>query len=212
VDGAFAGDKPRAFGYQGAVVQPTQPIQPPHGGGPGPPSPPNPFESPVEKPRGRTPMILAGCGCLAVLLACGGGAAVLAATGMLLSPGEAIATTPDTAVGAPLSVSYAQEGEQRYRAWMEVDVTGPYRLTGTLLLLENGQPFGQYTVDDDGDGSPVDGRSTTRLGWTRINDHTTGTVSLFPLPARSDGATIEVRGSLGNPGASGTVRLFVTER
>lgn len=210
---------------------------PPSGGGWGPPPgggggwgpgtpPPGGFPPPQAPPKkSRTGLYIGGgCGCL-LLLACAiGGVIVATGSGLsglagLLGPGEEVATTP-IAPGQPFTLSYSQSGSQKYKAWLEVDLdfTAGYSLSGNVLLSENGQPFGQYTVAEDGEGSPVTERSESmRINWTSTNvggsGSVDGTVSLFPIPARAAGSTVTLSGRLDAPaGTTGTLRLFVAER
>lgn len=134
-------------------------------------------------------------------------------------PGEEVASAPVT-LGQPYAVTYNQDGDQRYEAWLEVDIeyTQGYQLNGNALLSENGAAFGQYTVDDDGEGSPVTERdSSTRSPWSSSSANgdgsSDGNVLLFPIPAKTDGATVTVSGTItAPPGTTGTLRLLITER
>lgn len=187
---------------------------PPGGGGYGPPS-----AAPPPAKKSRTGLYIGlGCGCM-VLLSCVIGAIVVATSGSLFGPGEEVVSTPIT-VGQPFSLTYVQDGSQKYEAWLEVDVdyTAGYNLNGTMLLSENGTAFGQYSLEEDGEGSPVPERnSSTRVSWvtTNLNGNgsASGKVSLFPIPARSGGAQVTISGTIqANPGTTGTIRLFVAKR
>lgn len=205
--------------------------QPPPGGGwGGPPSGPGGMPPPMGFPpafpskKNKASLYVGlGCGCLALLacvitvpiVAMSGG---LAAVG-LLGPGDEVASIPIT-LNQPFSLSYLQSGSQKYAAWLEVNVAygHEYNLNGNILLSENNQPFGQYTLAEDGDGPAVQERnSVTRVGWTRSSlngsGNASGTVSLFPVPARTAGSTVTLSGTIqAAPGTTGTVRLFVAER
>lgn len=157
-----------------------------------------------------------------LLLACVIGGAVAAMGGGLaglMGPGEEVVSTPITP-GQPFTLSYVQDGDQKYKAWLEVDVsyTSGYDLSGNVLLSENNQPFGQYTVAEDGDGSPVQERSSvTRFNWTSTSVNgsgsASGTVSLFPIPARTASGTVTLSGTIhATPGTTGTLRLIVAKR
>lgn len=201
---------------------------PPSGGGWGPGGPPSsgggygpPPGPPPQPKKSRTGLFVGiGCGCLA-LVGCLIGGIVLAGGGIsgLFGPGEEVVSTPIT-IGAPFTLTYVQNGSQKYEAWLEVDVshTVGYNLTGTILLSENGTAFGQYTLQEDGEGSAVTERSSVkRVSWVNRNVNgngsTSGTVSLFPLQARAAGAQITISGTINaNPGTTGTVRLFVAKR
>ena len=159
-----------------------------------------------------------GCGCLLVLGCLVGGLFGFSAYSAL-SPGEEVVSTQVT-LGQPYTVSYTQSGDQRYQLWMELDLEhdNGYQLNGTSLLSENGTAFGQYTINEDGNGSPVQERnSRLQMSWrtSSVNGRgsTAGTLSLFPIPARTDGGTVTISGTLtGTPGMTGTVRLFVAKR
>lgn len=196
---------------------------PPGGGGWGTPPPGGGFPPPAvaPPPKSKTGLYVGlGCGCL-LLLACVIGGVLYAAGGMhgLLGPGEEVVSTP-IVFGQPFSLTYVQSGSQKYEAWIEVDVdyTAGYNLTGTILMSENGSPFGQYTLAEDGEGSPVAERRTDkRVGWEATNlagsGSAEGKVSIFPIPARTSGAQITLSGTIhASPGTSGSVRLFVAER
>jgi len=95
-----------------------------------------------------------GCGCLLLLACIGGGLAYWAISG--IGPGEEV-VSQQLVPGQPFTLSYVQDGSQKYEAWLEVDVnhsTG-YNLSGQVLLNENGTPFGQYTLAESGSGSPI---------------------------------------------------------
>lgn len=178
--------------------------------------------APQQAPKkSRTGLYIGvGCGCL-VLLGCIVGGGVMFAGGLtgLLGPGEEVVSTPVT-IGQPFTLTYVQDGSQKYEAWFEVDVsyTAGYNLNGTVLLSENGTPFGQYTLQEDGEGSPVTERdSSKRFNWssTSLNGsgHASGTVALFPLPARTANGQITLSGTVqANPGTHGTIRLFIAKR
>lgn len=187
---------------------------PPSGPGYGPPAPPPPQKS-------KTGMYVGiGCGCL-VLLGCIIGGVLLATGGMssLFGPGEEVVSMPIT-VGQPFSLTYVQDGSQKYEAWLEVDVdyTVGYSLTGTILLSENGTAFGQYTLAEDGEGSPITERSSSkRVSWVTTNlggsGSAEGKVALFPIPARASGGQVTISGTINaSPGTSGAIRLFVAKR
>jgi hypothetical protein len=206
-----------------------QPGSPPMGGGypPGYGHPPGGGWSPPPQPpahKSRTGLYFGiGCGCfflfaagvLGVVFVAGGAAGIAT----LLGPGEEVATQ-QVPLNQPFSLSYPQRGTQKYEAWLEVDAqyTAGYRLSGIVLLSENGSAFGQYTLDEDGDGSPVAERDVSkRINWSSTNRNGSGsargTVALFPIPARSDGASVTLSGTIStNPGTNGTVRLFVAKR
>lgn len=194
----------------------------PPGGGWGPPgqTPPPGYPPPTFQPpkKSRTGLYVGlGCGCF-LLLGC------LAAAGIYYAinsakPGDEVISTPVT-LGQPFTLSYVQQGSQKYAAWLEVDTshTQGYRLTGTILLSENNTPFGQYTLDEDGNGSPVTERnSSVRWNWTSTSlngsGSASGKVQLFPLPARTAGGTVTVSGTItGTPGMTGMVRVIITKR
>ena len=191
------------------------------GGGWGPGTPPPGGFPPAQQPpkKSRTGLYIGGgCGCL-LLLACIGGGAFVAMSDMFAGMGEEVVSTPITP-GQPFSLSYIQSGSQKYKAWLEVDLTfsAGYSLSGNVLLSENNQPFGQYTVAEDGDGSAVQERDEViRTGWTssQVNGSgsASGTVSLFPLPARADGSTVTLSGTLNAPpGTTGSIRLIIAKR
>ncbi len=195
---------------------------PPGGGGWGTPPPGGGYMPPAAPPpKSKTGMYVGiGCGCLLLLVCVIGG--VLYGTGSiasLLGPGEEVVSMPIT-LGQPFSLTYVQSGSQKYEAWLEVDVdySAGYNLTGTILLSENGSPFGQYTLAEDGQGSPITERSSSkRVSWVTTNlggnGSAEGKVSLFPIPARSSGAQVTLSGTIhASPGTSGSVRLFVAER
>jgi hypothetical protein len=202
---------------------------PPPGGPQGPqgpygPQPPQypPYQGPPPEPKkSRTGLYVGGCcGCL-VILGCIAGGAFLFRSGLtdLFGPGDEIATTTVTP-NQPYTVQYEQDGDQKYQAWMEVDVdyTSGYNLNGTILLSANGTPFGQYTLSESGSGSPVTERSSsTRFNWTSTNmsgnGSASGMVSLFPIPAQADGALVTLTGTINTPpGVTGTIRIFVAKR
>lgn len=199
---------------------------PPSGGGWGPPggTPPpgggyGPPPAAPPPPKSKTGLYVGlGCGC-ALLLACiAGGVAMVAGIGSL-GPGEEVVSVPIT-IGQPFSLTYIQDGSQKYEAWLEVDVdhTAGYNLSSVILLSENGTAFGQYTLAEDGEGSPVTERnSSMRVSWVTSNlngnGSTSGKVALFPIPARTNGAQITISGAIqANAGTTGTVRLFVAKR
>jgi hypothetical protein len=194
---------------------------PPGPGGPGTP-PPGGFPPAQPPKKSRTGLYVGlGCGCMLVL-ACLVGGGILAMGGglaSLMGPGEEVASTP-IAPGQEFALSYVQDGSQKYRAWLEVDVShsGGYSLSGPILLSENGQAFGQYTLAETGQGSPVQERSSsTRINWSSTHlggsGSASGTVSLFPIPARTAGSTVTLSGTVNAPpGTTGTLRLFVAER
>lgn len=162
-------------------------------------------------------LIGGGCGCVALLGCLIGGIAYFV---MSMGPGEEVAST-QVNLGQPYSVSYPQSGSQRYQAWMEVDVSysSGYSLAGNALLADAAGAFGEYNIEENGSGNPVRERSdsTTRMNWTSTNlngsGSTSGTVSLFPIPARTDGTTVTVSGTLNAPpGTTGTVRVFIAKR
>ncbi len=134
-------------------------------------------------------------------------------------PGEEVVATPIT-IGQPFSLTYVQDGSQKYEAWFELDLdyTGGYQLNGTMLLSQNGTAFGQYTLSENGDGSPVTERSSSkRIDWVTTNlngsGSTSGKVALFPIPAEADGAQVTISGTItAPPGTTGTLRLFVAKR
>lgn len=158
-----------------------------------------------------------------MVLACVIGGVVLAASSSsirgLLGPGEEVVSMP-LAIGQPFALTYVQEGDQKYEAWLEVDVehTGGYALTSRVLLSENGTAFGQYTLDEDGTRSPVRERNTSkRYNWMSTSvpgsGRVRGTVALFPVPARTPNAQLTISGTIqAVPGTSGTLRLFVAKR
>lgn len=158
-----------------------------------------------------------GCGCLLLLACIGGGLAYWAISG--IGPGEEV-VSQQLVPGQPFTLSYVQDGSQKYEAWLEVDVnhsTG-YNLSGQVLLNENGTPFGQYTLSESGSGSPITERSSsTRINWSSTNVNgsgsTSGTVSLFPIPARTAGGNVSLTGTLAaSPGITGSIRLIVSKR
>lgn len=132
-----------------------------------------------------------------------------------LGPGEEVVSVPIT-VGQPFSLSYIQDGSQRYDTWLEVDVshTSSYNLNGQILLSLPSGPFGQYTLAETGSGSPITERSsTTRIGWSHTSSSTEGTVSLFPMPSQASGETVTISGTVNAPpGTTGSIRLIVAER
>lgn len=201
---------------------------PPPPGGPGgygpPPGPPQypPYGPPPEPPKkSRTGLYVGGCcGCL-VLLGClaGGGYLYTGGTTELFGPGDEVATT-NIVPGQPFTVTYTQDGDQKYEAWFEIDVDYPtgYNLNGTILLSVNGAPFGQYTLAESGSGAAVtDRRTSVRFDWeienSSGNGNASGMVSLFPIPAQTDGSTVTLTGTINAvPGTTGTIRLFVAKR
>lgn len=195
---------------------------PPPGGGFPPPPGGGAFPPPAAPPqKSKTGLYVGlGCGCL-LLVACIIGGVLFATGGMsgLFGPGEEVVSTP-IVLGQPFSLTYVQSGSQKYEAWIEVDVdyTAGYSLSGTILLSENGTPFGQYTLAEDGEGSPVSERNNSkRVNWVTTNlggsGSAEGMVSLFPIPARSSGAQVTLSGTIhASPGTSGSVRLFVAKR
>lgn len=125
----------------------------------------------------------------------------------------------DVFLRQPFSLTYVQAGSQRHEAWLEVDLqhaVSGYRLTGTIMLLSDGTPFGQYTLDERGTGSAVAERSSSaRERWvSSVSDgrrRTQGVVSLFPLPARTPGESITISGTIGTgDGTAGRLRLIVS--
>jgi hypothetical protein len=160
-----------------------------------------------------------GCGCL-VVLGCIIGGIVLAASGSLMGPGEEVISTP-ISIGQPFTLTYIQDGSQKYEAWLEVDVsyTAGYNLTGTILLSEGGAAFGQYTLAETGTGSPVTERdSSKRINWVSSSANGSGsadgTVSLFPLPARTANGQVTISGTIQAPPGTtvNSIRLFVAKR
>lgn len=162
-----------------------------------------------------------GCGCL-VILGCLIGGIVLAAGGAagLLGPGEEVVSTP-IAIGQPFTLTYVQNGDQKYEAWLEVDVsyTAGYNLSGTILLSDGGGPFGQYTLNENGSGSPVTERSSSkRFNWasSTVNGSGSadGTVALFPVPARTAGGQVTISGTIqANPGTTvNSLRISIAKR
>lgn len=224
-------------------MKPTQPMNayppggppgtPPGGGGypPGPPGgsypggpppggygtpPPGGFPQPQQPPpkKSRTGLLVGlGCGCLALVGCLVGGGVYYAINQM--GPGEEVVSTNITP-GTPFSLSYIQSGSQKYAAWLEVDLDHPssYSLNGTILLSENDSAFGQYTMSDTGSGAAITERSSsTRINWTSTSSSTSGTVSLFPIPARTAGSTCSLSGTINAPtGTTGTIRLIVAKR
>lgn len=194
--------------------------QPPGGPGWGPPGAGYMAPQPPPPKKSRTGLYIGlGCGCL-VLLSCIAGAIVLfSGLGNFFGPGEEVVSTP-VAIGTPFTLTYVQDGSQKYAAWLEVDLdyTAGYNLSGTVLLSENGTAFGQYTLQDDGEGSPVVERDdAVRINWssTTLNGSggASGTVKLFPIPARTANAQITLSGTLqAAPGTTGTIRLIVAKR
>jgi hypothetical protein len=161
-----------------------------------------------------------GCGCLVILGCIIGGVVLATGAGGLLGPGEEVISTP-ISLGQPFTLTYVQDGDQKYEAWLEVDVsyTAGYNLTGTILLSEGGAAFGQYTLNETGDGSPVTERSSSkRFNWasSSINGSgsASGTVSLFPLPARTANGQVTISGTVqATPGTTvNSIRLFVAKR
>ena len=189
---------------------------PPPGGGPpsygGPPQGGFPASQPEPKKSKLGLFVGIGCGCL-LLLGCivaGGVWSLVSAMG----PGEEVVTTTVTP-GQPFTLSYVQDGSQRYEAWMEVDLqhTSSYSLVGPILLSENAAAFGEYQMSETGSSNPVGRSSSKRLSWASTGSSTSGTVALFPIPAKSDGATVTVSGTLSAPpGTTGTIRIFVAKR
>jgi len=153
-----------------------------------------------------------GCGCLLLLATCIG-------TGIYfvrgIGPGEEVVGVPIT-LGRPFSLSYIQDGSQKYDTWLEVDLnhTSSFRLDGRILLSRPSGAFGQYILAATGSGSPiVERNSSTRVNWTSTGSSTSGTVSLFPIPAQTSGETVTLSGTVtAPPGTNGTIRLFVAER
>lgn len=193
---------------------------PSYGGGPpsyggGPPSYGGGFP-PAQPPpkKSKTGLYVGiGCGCL-LLLACGVGGGIWALISSM-GPGEEVSSV-DATVGQPFTLTYAQSGSQDYAAWMEVDLdhSSGYQLDGTITLEENGVAFGQYTMSEDGSGSPVTERSdSVRMSWVHTNSSTSGTTKLFPIPNRTAGSTVTVRGTINAPaGTTGRIRIFVAKR
>jgi hypothetical protein len=174
-----------------------------------------------QPPKSRTGLYVGlGCGCI-LLLACGIFGTVYAVGGLasMMGPGEEVLSTPVTS-GVPFTLSYYQDGSQKYEAWLEVDVdySAGYNMSGTILLSENGTAFGQYTLAEDGEGSPIQERnSSRRINWVTTNANSNGSASgqvhLFPLPARADRAAVTLSGTINaTPGTTGTIRIFVAKR
>jgi hypothetical protein len=159
-----------------------------------------------------------GCGCLA-LIGCIASAVAFPTLIGMLGPGEEVVSTQVT-IGQPFVLEYGQDGSQKYEAWLEVDLeyTAGYNLSGPILLSENGTAFGQYTLAETGEGSPVQERnSSRRISWVSSNLNGNGSVegmvSLFPIPARTSGTRVSLSGTIyGSPGTTGTIRLFVAKR
>jgi len=132
-----------------------------------------------------------------------------------MGPGEEVATI-DATVGQPFTLTYSQDGSQKYAAWLEVDLdhSASYNLTGTIVLSADGVPFGQYTLAEDGSGPAVSERSdSVRLSWVHTGSSTSGTTKLFPIPAQNGGQTITVTGTVNAPpGTTGRIRIFVAKR
>ncbi|MGF1469275.1 MAG: hypothetical protein ACFCGT_24395 [Sandaracinaceae bacterium] len=151
-----------------------------------------------------------GCGCLTILL-CAVGIGVGYTRLVPPTPGEeraSMALSP----GQPFTLSYVQHGDERYAAWLDVATeAGTYQLRGPVLLSDDGTPFGQYTVDDDGVGPPVVERDReVRVDRDPAQGAPRTAVRLFPLPRREDGHTISLSGTLEGGGAA--FRLYVTVR
>jgi len=199
---------------------------PPGGGGPpsyggGPPSygggPPSQGGFPPQQAapkKSKTGLYIGlGCGCL-LLLFCVAGGGIFAAINAM-GPGEEVTTT-DAIVGQPFTLTYTQDGSQKYAAWLEVDLnhTSSYNLTSTIMLNADGTPFGQYTLNEDGSGSPITERSSsTRMNWVHSGSSTSGTTHLFPIPAQTAGQTVTVTGTVNAPpGTTGQIRIFIAER
>ena len=198
---------------------------PPSGGGPpsyggGPPSygggPPSQGGFPPQAPpqKSKTGLYIGvGCGCM-LLLACVVGGGIYAAIDAA-GPGEEV-TSVDATIGQPFTLTYNQSGSQKYAAWLEVDLdhSSSYNLTSTIIMSADGVPFGQYTMAEDGNGSPVTERSDSiRLSWVHTGSSTSGTTRLFPIPAQSSGQTISITGTVqAPPGTTGQIRIFVAER
>jgi hypothetical protein len=230
--GHFGGTPPPGGGYPpggggGGGGWGPPPGGPPGGGWGGPPSGPGGYPpggggygAPPAQPKSRTGLYIGlGCGCV-VLLACViGGVIAMNFDSLIGAPGEEVATVT-VAPGQPFTLTYTQDGSQKYQAWLEVDVdyTAGYNLTSTMLLSENNTAFGQYTLAEDGEGSPIAERnSSTRMSWVTTNlggnGSASGKVSLFPIPARAAGSTVTITGTLNaNPGTTGTIRIFVAKR
>ena len=137
-----------------------------------------------------------------------------------LKPGDEVQSVT-VQPGQPFVLTYTQDGDQRYMVWMEVDCsyTNGYSLTGPILLSANNSPFGQWTLAEDGSGSPIQERNTAvRYGWTSTslngNGSADGTVQLFPIAAQADGATVTLSGTItAGPGVTvRSLRVFVAER
>lgn len=179
---------------------------PGYGGGFPPPQPP-------AKKSNTGLYVGIGCGCLLLLGCMIGGGIWYAISSM--GPGEEVSSV-DAIVGQPFTLTYAQTGTQKYAAWLEVDLdhSAGYQLDGTITLEENGVAFGQYTLSEDGSGSPVTERSDSiRISWVHTNSSTSGTTRLFPIPERAAGSTITVRGTINAPvGTTGRIRVFVAKR
>ncbi len=119
-------------------------------------------------------------------------------------------------VGQPFSLTYIQDGSQKYDTWLEVDLnhTSSYNLNGQIMLSLPAGPFGQYTLAETGSGSPITERSSsTRVSWVHTNSSTEGTVSLFPIPAQTSGQAVTISGTVyAPPGTTGSIRLIVAKR
>jgi len=207
--------------YPGGPPGTPPPGGTPPGGGWGPPpgTPPPGFPPAQPEPKkSKTGLYVGvGCGCLLLLACIGGGAAYWAISG--IGPGEEV-VSQQLVPGQPFTLSYVQSGSQKYDAWLEVDVnhSAGYNLSGQILLNENNTPFGQYTLAETGSGSPIQERSSsTRMNWTSSNVNgsgsTSGTVSLFPIPARAAGSNVSLTGTIqASPGTTGSIRLIVAKR
>ncbi len=189
---------------------------PSYGGGPqgGPPSYGG-FPPQQAAPKSKKGLYIGiGCGCLLIFGCAAGGAGIWAMISAM-GPGEEVTTTNAT-VGQPFTLTYTQDGSQKYAAWLEVDVdhVTSYNLTGTIMLSADGTPFGQYTLDEDGSGSPITERnSSTRMNWMHSSSSTSGTTHLFPIPAQSAGQTVSITGTINAPpGTTGQIRVFIAKR
>lgn len=189
---------------------------PPPGGGPpgGPPSYGQGFPPPQQPKKSKMGLYVGlGCGCL-ILMGCliGGGIWWMIDA---MGPGEEVSSI-DVTPGQPFTLTYAQDGSQKYMAWLEVDLdhSSSYSLTGPITLSADGNAFGQYTLDEDGSGSPVTERSdSVRISWVHSGSSTSGTTKLFPIPNQIDGSTVTLSGTISAPpGTTGQIRLFVAKR
>lgn len=123
-------------------------------------------------------------------LACGG-----------FVPGSEVAGA-DLQNNTPYVLTFTATGDEVL--WLEYDLTHskPYRVTGTVDIQTPAGLIERHYVDFTEDGSPIVGRggritfATTRVNKRNNAGSATGTIKMMELDSLTQGATIEIQGTL----------------